>query len=335
MKKLPKEVSREIGLEISVICSKHFLKSRYLHYGYWPSGLEVDIANLRIAQENYADFLISHIPDGVKTILDVGCGTGETAKKLVDMGYQVDCVSPSPFLSKQARERLGSASHIFECFYEELQTENRYDLILFSESFQYINPEGAVEKTFGLLNKDGYILICDVFKKDTLGKSPLRGGHSLRRFYDIVSEYPLQVVEDLDITDQTAPTLDVMNNMVKEVVEPTINLVQQLLDDRHPFVSRFLKWMYRDKIKKVNKKYFSGEKTGENFKKFKSYQLLLYRKIDLQETWQLSSGDAYPESVQPRFEEKIRGRTIFDVEEDSPVLLAVQKILKQKLPLIL
>ena len=281
MKKLPKEVSREIGLEISVICSKHFLKSRYLHYGYWPSGLEVDIANLRIAQENYADFLISHIPDGVKTILDVGCGTGETAKKLVDMGYQVDCVSPSPFLSKQARERLGSASHIFECFYEELQTENRYDLILFSESFQYINPEGAVEKTFGLLNKDGYILICDVFKKDTLGKSPLRGGHSLRRFYDIVSEYPLQVVEDLDITEQTAPTLDIANDVLKQVVKPLVDLGHRLADSRYALMSKCLKFLYRKKMDKIDEKYFSGLKTGENFKKYKSYRLLLYKKTRL------------------------------------------------------
>jgi protein-S-isoprenylcysteine O-methyltransferase Ste14/SAM-dependent methyltransferase len=306
MSKPPKEVSREIGLEIGVIWGKHFLKSRYLHYGYWPSELEVDVANLRAAQENYAVFLVSHIPDGVKTILDVGCGTGEMAKRLVDMGYQVDCVSPSPFLSKQARERLGSASCIFECFYEELQTENRYDLILFSESFQYIDPEGAVEKTFGLLNKDGHILICDIFKKDALGKSPLPGGHPLRGFYDIVSGYPLQLVEDVDITEQTAPTLDVMNNMVKEVVEPTVNLAQQLLDDRHPFASRFLKWMYRDKIKKINKKYFSGEKTGENFKKFKSYRLLLYKKIDLQESWQLDFGDDCPGGVQSELEETIK-----------------------------
>jgi hypothetical protein len=59
MHKSKKAVSRNIGVEIGAICSKYFLKSQHLHYGYWTSDLEVDIANLRIAQENYARFLIS------------------------------------------------------------------------------------------------------------------------------------------------------------------------------------------------------------------------------------------------------------------------------------
>ena len=74
-KKSKKEVSREIGLEISYLFGKYFLKLEHLHYGYWKEGLAVDIGNLRIAQDVYAKFIISHIPSGVKTILDVGCGT--------------------------------------------------------------------------------------------------------------------------------------------------------------------------------------------------------------------------------------------------------------------
>ncbi len=272
------KVSREIGLELASLCSKYFLKSQHLHYGYWTSDLEVDITNVHIAQENYAKFLTSHIPDGVRKILDVGCGTGEIASKLVDMGYHVDCVSPSPFLSKQARELLGNTSHVFECPYEELQTANRYDLIFFSESFQYIDPEEALKKTLALLNQDGYVLICDIFRKETPGESTLPGGHPLTVFYNIASECPLEPVEDLDITEQTAPTLDIVNDVFNQVVGPSINLAQRLLDSRHPFLSKFVKWFYRKKIEKINRKYFSGEKTGENFRKFKSYRLLLYRK---------------------------------------------------------
>jgi SAM-dependent methyltransferase len=240
----------------------------------------VDIANISSAQENYTAFLISHIPKGAKKILDVGCGTGEIAGRLVDMGCQVDCVSPSPFLSEQARKLLPKSSHIYECFYEDLQTENRYDLILFSESFQYINPQQAIKKTISLLNNTGYILICDIFKKDTPEKSPLPGGHRLTMFYNIVADCPLEPVKDLDITEQTAPTLDIVNEILKQVVQPSIDLTRQLLDDRHPFMSKFLKFFYRKKISKINRKYFTDEKTTENFKKFKSYRLILYKKTN-------------------------------------------------------
>ncbi|MHC4123000.1 MAG: class I SAM-dependent methyltransferase [Planctomycetota bacterium] len=280
MSRIRKSASREIGLELGCLYNKYFLKSEHLHYGYWTSDIEVDIMNLHIAQENYVKLLISHIPDGVRKILDVGCGTGGVAKRLIAEGYQVDCVSPSPFLSKHAHELLKDTSHIFENFYEKLETENRYDLILFSESFQYIDPEEALKKTLGFLNPDGYILICDIFKKDMPDESVLRGGHSLTTFYDTISKYPFEPVEDLDITEQTAPTLDITNEMFKEVLEPTVNLGQRLLHDKYPIMLKCVKWLYRKKIEKIGRKYFSGEKTGKNFKKFKSYRLLLYKKTN-------------------------------------------------------
>ena len=304
IKSTKRRVSRDIGIEVASICSRYFLKSPHLHYGYWTDDLEVDISNLRIAQENYVQLIISHIPDGVRRILDVGCGSGQIAKTLVDIGYEVDCVSPSPYLSEQARELLGQVSHIYECYYEELQTEKRYDLILFNESFQYIKPEEAIKKTVGFLNQGGYALICDIFKKDTPGKSPLPGGHPLRRFYDIVSEHPLEAATDLDITEETAPTLDIMNDMLNKVIKPTTDLTQQLLDNRYPVMSKIVKFMYRKKINKINKKYFSGLKTGENFKKFKSYRLVIYKKTSVASAWQLDFTNAHPGIAGSKPEEK-------------------------------
>jgi len=280
MKKGKKTVSREIGLEIGSICGKYFLKLDHLHYGYWTKDLEVDITNVHIAQENYAHFLISHIPADTKNILDVGCGTGQIAKKLILMGYKVDCVSPSHFLAERARELLGNSSHVFECSYERLQTENRYDVILFGESFQYIDIEEGIRKTVGFLNSDGYMLICDIFRKKNVGKSNMSGGHPLEMFYRIVSEYPLKLIKDLDITEETSPSIDVLNDTFTKAVQPTVILTQQLLENRYPFVSKIIKWVYRKKIRRINKKYFNGEKTGENFKKFKSYRLLLLKKTN-------------------------------------------------------
>jgi 2-polyprenyl-3-methyl-5-hydroxy-6-metoxy-1,4-benzoquinol methylase len=272
--------SREIGLEIGSILGKYFLKLDHIHYGYWTNGLEVNIANLHVAQENYANFLISHIPDRVRSILDVGCGRGQLAKNLIDMGYQVDCVSPSHFLAEQARELLRNKSHIFECLYEQLQTGNLYDVILFSESFQYIDIEEALKKTVDFLNRDGYMLICDFFEKETPWKRIISGGHRLKKFYEMVTNYPLRLIKDLDITEQTAPTIDIVDDAFKKAIHPSVILAQQLLDNRYPFMSKFLKRVYRERIDKISKTYFNGKKTGENFKKFKSYRLLLYKKID-------------------------------------------------------
>ena len=132
------------------------------------------------------------------------------------------------------------------------------------------------------MNPDGYMLICDLFKKKTLEKSDISGGHPLEIFHNIVSEYPLRLIKDMDITEETAPNIDVVSDMFKKAVHPTVILTQQLLENRYPFASKVIKWVYRKKIGKINKKYFSGEKSGENFKKFKSYRLLLFQRCDLE-----------------------------------------------------
>lgn len=280
MKKDKKVDSKEIGLDIALILGNYLLKTEHLHYGYWTSDLTVDIFNLSKAQENYSNFIISHIPEGNQTILDVGCGTGKFALKLINMGYQVDCVSPSALLTKYARELLGNKSHIFECCYEQLQTENRYDVVLFSESFQYVDLEKALQNSLKFLNDGGYLLICDFFKTEAKGKSALGGGHKLIKFYDLISQYPFKPVKDIDITKETAPNLEIAKNVLTNVGLPIRNLVFHLLNNNYPLLSKFLQWKYRKKIKKIDRKYFSGTRNAENFAIFKSYRLFLYKKIN-------------------------------------------------------
>jgi 2-polyprenyl-3-methyl-5-hydroxy-6-metoxy-1,4-benzoquinol methylase len=278
MKKDKKADSKEIGLEMGLIFGKHFFKTEHMHYGYWTKGLELDLANLPEAQENHSNFLISHIPRKARNILDVGCGVGKLAEKMITKGFQVDCVSPSRALARHARELLGDRSQIYECVYEDLQTDKRYDVILFSESFQYVNMEKGFQNTLKYLNDAGYLLICDFFKTDAEGRSVLGGGHRLSRFYDLISHYPLRQLKDIDMTEQTAPNLNIVNDLLINAGLPIWNLIIQFLNSRSPFFSKILQWKFRKKIEKIHRKYFSGRRNAENFKIFKSYRLLLYQK---------------------------------------------------------
>jgi len=104
---------KEIGLDIGLAFARHFYKTDYLHYGYWTDGLTVEPSNVFKAQENYANFMLEHFPDQVASVLDVGCGSGKFAEKMINEGYKVDCVSPSPNLSKHVRKRLDKKSEIW------------------------------------------------------------------------------------------------------------------------------------------------------------------------------------------------------------------------------
>jgi hypothetical protein len=153
-------------------------------------------------------------------------------------------------------------------------------LVLFSESFQYIKMQKAMAKTFELLNPAGYMLICDIFRKDVEVAPDTKGvggGYSLSRFYKHIASYPFELVEDVDITDQTTPNMDLMDDAMKNVVRPIIDSSLNFLAGRYPLMSRVIRWLYKKRINKVYQKYFNGNRAGEDFSKFKSYRLFLYR----------------------------------------------------------
>ncbi|MFV2082551.1 MAG: class I SAM-dependent methyltransferase, partial [bacterium] len=181
----PKQVdSKEVGLAVGLIFGKYFLKTEHMHYGYWPADLALDISNVAQAQEKYTEFLLSHIPEFTETVLDVGCGTGATAKKLKDTGYSVECVSPSDFLTGYAHDLLGDECTIYQCTFENLNTDKRYDLLLFSESFQYVGLDEVLINSSKYLNENGHLMICDFFRRGGEIKSFMGGGHNIDEFYD-------------------------------------------------------------------------------------------------------------------------------------------------------
>ena len=113
-----------------------------------------------------------------------------------------------------------------------------------------------------------------------MGKSVLGGGHELIRFYDKISQYPFNKIKDINITKETAPNLKIVNDFLLNVGLPIWNLLIHYLNTNYPFVSKFLQWKYKKKIGKITRKYFSGARNADNFTNFKSYRLLLYKKVN-------------------------------------------------------
>ena len=271
--------SKEVGLVAGLNLFHFFLGTRDLHYGLWGDDLEVNIRNLPVAQERYTRFLIEHIPDGVERILDVGCGAGGVAAALRARGFHVEGVSPSPLLTEAARQNAGNDFKIHEGRFEDIafDADDRFDLVLFSESFQYITLERVLDDARARLRPGGHVLICDFFKTDAPGKSIIGGGHRLDRFRAVLEASPFEVREDIDITRETAPNLDIVEQMGRELLLPTGQLIGYFLDRNYPLFARLLRWKYRKKLNKIRRKYLSGERNGANFARHKNYRLLLLR----------------------------------------------------------
>lgn len=270
--------SKELGLGLGLVLTRYFLKTEHLHFGYWPEGLEVDIQNFARAQEHYTQFLLSHLPNGVRSVLDVGCGTGVLSRRLLDAGYQVESVSPSAFLNGYAREIIGPHGKIYGSTYEDLQTDARYDLVLCAESFQYLDLNLFFDKTRSLLNSGGHVLISDVFKRDVKQRaSGLGGGHNLTRFYTDARAAGFEVLQDVDITEHTAPTMDVAQDLLRNFIMPSSELLATFMAENYPRTLKLVKWKFRKKLAKLQSKYAQGRRNAANFAIDKSYRLMVYR----------------------------------------------------------
>lgn len=273
--------SSEFGLALGYIIGHHFLNIRDLHYGYWPEGLPVEMQNLAKAQANYTELLMSKIPQGVQTILDVGCGVGNTARKLLDRGYRVDCVSPNGFLTSVAKQMLSGRATVFEARFQEYETDRRYDLIVFSESLLFIRPlEAAFTKALSLLNPGGHVLITDIFQLPMEGKTPIGGGHNLPAFRETIARYPFKQIEDIDMTDGIARTFDLLDQTYREAIQPAYHMILTRIADKYPLLMRIVRWKFRKKLEYYEKKHFSGRRDGKHFKMYKAYRLLLFKRTD-------------------------------------------------------
>ena len=278
--------SRELGL----VLARQLLGVEDLHYGLWDSDLELKLGNLAAAQQRYNDMLIAQLPPperGIR-ILDIGCGTGQLLRQLVDRGYSADGVIPSQDLGDAVRRKLADGpahrSRIFECAFEDFpvqQCRGHYDVALFSESFQYISPSVSLPILQAILKPGALLLISDFFKSDAPESASLDpgfgGGHPLREFYASMKRTPFVLVKDEDITRRVSPNMELVNDLLMNRIKPATLAVGRYVEGRYPLLSRLALGLLRKKLDELNHKYFSGHRSKEVFERYKTYRLLLYR----------------------------------------------------------
>ena len=269
--------SPEFGLALGLVLGRFAIGMDDLHYGYWTEDLPLIPVNLPVAQARYTEELIKDIPAGVKSILDVGCGAGNTARKLLDLGYEVVCLSPNAWLNDVAQAAVGDRAKVYLSKFEDFELDRKFDLILFSESFLFMKADQALAKAEAMLNPGGYVIISDIFKVPSDEKSPIGGGQDIRRYQALMAESRFELLKDTDMTAQIAPTFDLLSRAYQEAIAPAYALILAKIEAANPWVMKFVRWKWRKKFQRYEEKHFSGKRDGAHFRRHKSYRRMLYR----------------------------------------------------------
>ena len=278
--------SKEFGL----VAAQQLFHIEDIHYGFWEKDEVATLNNFKEAQKKHTEFLFQYIDNFIENknqskILDIGCGVGVTIKKLLDKGYKVDGLVPYPWMAKYASDitskyKSQDRGRIYKCKIEDFPTkeiEQKYQLVFFSESFQYVNMNLTFNILEKILKKHSTIIIFDFFKKDNIEElSPLGGGHSINLFYKVIKNFNYKIKEDIDITDNLSPNLKIMNEIMVERLIPFSDTFDKFMLTRHKSIYRIIKWLLRKKINKIKFKYSNRDENV--FKKFKTYRLIVLKK---------------------------------------------------------
>ncbi|MFQ6546429.1 class I SAM-dependent methyltransferase [Aestuariibius sp. 2305UL40-4] len=259
----------------------HWLTGREdMHYGLWD-GLDVCAANLGAAQVAYSERLLSMLPKGSFRILDIGGGAGETAKRLIALGHNIDIVVPSPLLAERCRTNAPEAT-VYEARFEDAALTGPYDLCLFSESFQYIPLAKGLAKCLTLLAEDGHILLADCFRSEAYSVDKMRakvgGGHRLGAFRETLEGLPLTVEEEHDVTEAAAPSVEIEQALFN-VIGDALTRIDAELQEKRPArrwaIQRLLRLVLSERSRgRLKQRLMEQTRNRETFAEYNRYLMM-------------------------------------------------------------
>lgn len=166
----------------------------YLHYGLFERPDE----SIATAQERSTRLLLDRLPPPPARILEVGIGLGTTLDRLTRLGYECAGITPDEQQIAVARQRFGDSLQIERVAFEQFPPRP-FDAVIFQESSQYIES-GALFAKAGQITGD--VIVLDEF---ATGEGTL---HRLDPFLRAAEANGFRNVEDVDVSQKAAPTID-------------------------------------------------------------------------------------------------------------------------------
>jgi SAM-dependent methyltransferase len=245
----------------------------HLHYGLWEASDPRTREGLERAQERYARRLVALVPDGARRVLDVGAGVGTTALRLLERGVDVEGLSPDPYQQRVFEQRVGRPFHLGR--FQEFEPAAAYDLVLMSESAQYIWLDSLFPAVLRATRRGGWLLVADYFVLERDGSELTRSGHLLEAFLEGAAACGLVLEHREDITEEVLPTLELGTSWIQRYVEPAVALLDENLEARHRWLHRIVRRVVRGRVEWARQGMSLLD--AEAFRRTKRYELLRFR----------------------------------------------------------
>lgn len=98
-------------------------------------------------------------------ILEIGCGTGQATRSMIERGFGITCIEPSQGLATVARRNFDHLSDftLVDSHFEDFETSRVFDLIIAATSFHWLDPKTRLAKCADLLGDEASVAIVSSF----------------------------------------------------------------------------------------------------------------------------------------------------------------------------
>ncbi|HYC59436.1 MAG TPA: methyltransferase domain-containing protein [Thermoanaerobaculia bacterium] len=194
----------------------------YLHYGLFDNTNEP----LPKAQERSTELLLSRLPPPPTRILEAGIGLGTTLHRLTRIGYDAVGITPDEKQIAVVRERYGDSVDGRCTAFEQFPLPDRFDVIVFQESSQYIDANALFARARELTS---HVLVLDEFAMEPTGEL-----HRYDEFLAAAQTHSFRVTDDLDLSQKAPPSIDYFTTRLpryRERLIADLGLTGQQVDD--------------------------------------------------------------------------------------------------------
>jgi SAM-dependent methyltransferase len=275
----------ESSFNLEFVFCVEMLRLESLHYGYWDLPEKVDLDSIRRAQERYTRTLIDQVPDGVKTVLDVGCGLGDVTRALAQRGFRVTALSPdrghAALLERLAARMDPGQVRFRKVKFEDFDDPGPFDLVLMSESQDYFDLDAGLAQCRRLLRPGGHLLVSGSFR---IGESACFASSSIERTYtERAGSYGLELKRRLDITSHILPTLEFANESFQSYLTPGWKILNRYLGGPTRFKLKVLRRLFAREFRRLSalQKYYEERFDPALYQAHNRYLRLLFQKASL------------------------------------------------------
>ncbi|MCB1304125.1 MAG: methyltransferase [Leptospiraceae bacterium] len=267
--------------DIALRLSHQLFGVEHLHYGFFEKGKKPTLQNMPSAQDAYVKNLMKYLPSGIKRIFDVGCGTGGVATELVKRKYDVTCLAPDPYLIEKTLTNTKNKVKGIVDLYENLDPATSglgtFDMVLMSESCQYIKINEGWDQNVAFLRPGGYVMVADFFRVRELDRPGLsKSGHPLESYLAAAESHGFVLKKKVDITKFVSPTMDLYQETITQKIFPVFGAIFEIIQRRYPWTYKVLRKLLGKKVAKLHQKY--SNQGADVFSHYKAYLILVFQK---------------------------------------------------------